>query len=95
MMVLKSCTEDACRDPWAQLHPGGAVHNIVDALDKSFDKFYANQPRVSYTECSLGYHIWAEGPQKFNVYGEKANRVGARDSDDTGSSGPIVSFSDM
>lgn len=95
MMVLKSCTEDSCRDPWAQLHPAGAVQNIVDALDKSFDKFYANQPRVSFTECSLGYHIWAEGPQKFNVYGKKPNHVGARDSDDKGLSSHTVSFSDM
>ncbi|KAL4981031.1 alkaline-phosphatase-like protein [Aspergillus desertorum] len=76
MMVLKSCTEDSCRDPWAQLHPIGDVHNLPDALDKSYDAFYANQPRFSFSECSAGYHIWAEGPQKFNVY-----RKGSRDVD--------------
>ncbi|KAL6236185.1 hypothetical protein BDW75DRAFT_229751 [Aspergillus navahoensis] len=76
MMVLKSCTEDSCRDPWAQLHPNGNVHSLAEALDKSYDSFYANQPRVSFSECSAGYHIWAEGPQQFNVY-----RKGSRDVD--------------
>ncbi|KAF9887356.1 hypothetical protein FE257_010351 [Aspergillus nanangensis] len=69
MMVLKSCTEDSCRDPWRQLHPGGKVNSLADALDTSYDGFYSNQPKVSFSQCSLGYHIWAEGPQKFNVFG--------------------------
>ncbi|GAB1213020.1 hypothetical protein ATERTT37_002169 [Aspergillus terreus] len=69
MMVLKSCNEDSCRHPWHQLHPGGQVNSLADALDSSYDKFYANQPKVSFSECSVGYHIWAEGPQKYNVFG--------------------------
>ncbi|KAB8218769.1 alkaline-phosphatase-like protein [Aspergillus novoparasiticus] len=69
MMVLKSCNGDSCREPWRQLHPKGYVNNLADALDSGFDEFYANQPKVSFSECSLGYHIYAEGPQEFNIYG--------------------------
>lgn len=68
MLVLKSCNEDSCRRPWQQLHPDGRVKNLVDALDSSYDDFYSNQPKVSFSKCSLGHHLWAEGPQKFNKY---------------------------
>lgn len=68
MLVLKSCNEDSCRYPWHQLHPDGRVKNLVDALDSSYDDFYSNQPRVSFSKCALGYHIWEEGPQQFNTY---------------------------
>ncbi|KAL4806255.1 alkaline-phosphatase-like protein [Aspergillus unguis] len=99
MMVLKSCTEDACRKPWEQLHPGGNVQNLVDALDTAYDTFYANQPRVSFTECSKGHHIWAEGPQKFNIYQKGARDVGGgvggEDDDDEDSSKPAVGLSDI
>ncbi|KAI9373875.1 alkaline-phosphatase-like protein [Aspergillus egyptiacus] len=70
MMVLKSCHEDSCRYPWAQLHPGGDVRSLADALDLKYDKFYATQLNVQFSECSLGYHIWKEGPQDYNVYRE-------------------------
>jgi hypothetical protein len=73
MMVLKSCNGDACREPWRQLHPKGYVNSLADALDAGFDEFYANQPKVSFSECNLGYHIYAEGPQAFNVYGSISN----------------------
>ncbi|KAI9929343.1 hypothetical protein MW887_000811 [Aspergillus wentii] len=69
MMVLKSCTGDACRDPWKQLHPGGKVQSLPDALDASFDGFYSRQPKVSFSSCEPGYLISREGPQKYNVYG--------------------------
>lgn len=69
MMVLKSCNEDSCRRPWYQLHPDGKVNSLSDALNESYDTFYSNQPKVSFSQCSLGYHIWAEGPQKYNVFG--------------------------
>ncbi|KAL3476923.1 alkaline-phosphatase-like protein [Aspergillus californicus] len=91
MMVLKSCNEDSCRDPWAQLHPGGAVNSLADALNPSYDRFYANQPRVSFSECSLGYHIWAEGPQEFNVFrnGSDSSRDGGGNADNNGEDASI------
>ncbi|KAE8393141.1 alkaline-phosphatase-like protein [Aspergillus alliaceus] len=73
MMVLKSCNGDSCREPWRQLHPKGSVNNLADALDEGFDEFYSNQPKVKFSECSLGYHIYAEGPQEFNIYGSGPN----------------------
>lgn len=77
MMVLKSCEGDACRYPWRQLHPGGKVNNLAEALNSRFDKFYKNQPKVSFSACDLGYHIKSEGPQKFDVYkGGKKTRKG-------------------
>lgn len=69
MLVLKSCGGDACRHPWRQLHPAGKVGNLADALATGFDRFYENQPKVSFSSCEKGYIISAEGPQKFDVYG--------------------------
>ncbi|KAJ7140941.1 alkaline-phosphatase-like protein [Mycena epipterygia] len=63
MMVLKSCKTNACRKPWNVLHPQGNVQNLADALDSQYDDFYASQPKVSFSECSPGYIITAEGPQ--------------------------------
>lgn len=76
MMVLKSCEGDACRYPWRQLHPAGKVETLAEALDSRFDKFYKNQPKVSFSKCEIGYHISSEGAQKFHVYGggEKTRR---------------------
>lgn len=70
MLVLKSCSEDSCRHPWQHLHPAGTVNSLADALDEGFDEFYADQPKVAFSECSLGYHTWAEGPQQFNAFGQ-------------------------
>ncbi|KAL4946009.1 hypothetical protein BDV06DRAFT_235591 [Aspergillus oleicola] len=99
VMVLKSCTEDQCRDPWGQLHPNGDVNNLVDALDEKYDTFYANQPRVGYTECQKGYIIASEGPQKFNAYSKTSRDVGGgvggEDDDDEDASLPVTGFSDV
>ncbi|KAJ5104419.1 hypothetical protein NUU61_001766 [Penicillium alfredii] len=74
ILVLKSCTGDACREPWKQLHPGGNVKNLADALNPSFDQFYARQPKVSFSSCKTGYLISEEGPQHFNVFGGAEKR---------------------
>lgn len=71
MMVLKSCKEDTCIDPWGTLHPGGAVSSLKDALNERFDTFYKDQVKVRYEECSRGYFPDLEGPQEYNVYGEE------------------------
>lgn len=74
MMVLKSCDGDACREPWKQLHPGGKVQSLTDALAETYDGFYQRQVKVSFSSCANGYIISEEGPQKFNVYtGGKAS----------------------
>lgn len=70
MMVIKACKEDECRDPWGTLHPGGKVQNFADAMDSSFDDFYREQTKVSYTQCEGGYILSSEGPQEWEVFGD-------------------------
>lgn len=67
-MVLKSCKREQCTDPWRVLHPEGNVRTLRDALSGQFDSFYEEQPRVSFSECKLGYIREVEGPQLPNVY---------------------------
>lgn len=71
MMVLKSCEGDGCRYPWQQLHPGGKVETLADALNSKFDTFYEKQPEVSFSKCEIGYHLSSEGAQKFDVFGDE------------------------
>ncbi|KFA52313.1 hypothetical protein S40293_00644 [Stachybotrys chartarum IBT 40293] len=68
LMVLKSCREDSCRDPWGTLHPGSDVMSLGDALSRDFDSFYLEQPKVAFTRCVNGQLLDAEGPTEFNVY---------------------------
>ncbi|KEF57018.1 arylsulfatase [Exophiala aquamarina CBS 119918] len=68
LMVLKSCKGEQCTKPWLSLHPGGRVQNLAQALDSRLDSFYDKQPKVSYTECELGYIVASEGPQQFLPY---------------------------
>lgn len=51
LMVSKSCKQDQCRNPWAVLFPGGQVTSLSGAMLKKYDKFFANQPKVSYNSC--------------------------------------------
>ncbi|RAH42610.1 sulfatase family protein [Aspergillus brunneoviolaceus CBS 621.78] len=63
LLVLKSCQGRTCIEPWKVLHPSGNVRSLKEALDAQYDKFYAEQPKVSYSVCEDGYLIEAEGPQ--------------------------------
>lgn len=70
MMVLKSCKGRTCVEPWKSLHPDGDVGSLDDALESSFDSFYAEQAKVSFSKCELGYIRESEGPQDFMVHEE-------------------------
>ncbi|KAH8891800.1 Arylsulphatase [Thozetella sp. PMI_491] len=63
LFVLKSCKGQTCAEPWAAIHPVGNVVTLQDALSPRFDVFYAQQTRVQYDHCELGYIPEAEGPQ--------------------------------
>ncbi|KAK0610572.1 alkaline-phosphatase-like protein [Bombardia bombarda] len=77
LFVLKSCKAQTCTRPWQALHPAGNVQNLHDALASRFDDFYvAEQKRVRYDRCELGYLVDAEGPQ-FETHG-LVYRHGAR-----------------
>lgn len=68
MMVTKSCQGESCVMPWKTLHPAGNVDNLKKALHSRYDNFYAQQPKVSFSSCELGYFKEAEGPQVPDIY---------------------------
>lgn len=74
MMVLKSCKEVTCVDPWGALHPNGDVSRLTDALSTDYDDFYEGQTKVEFERCMGGYLIDAEGPMEYNVYMEEELR---------------------
>lgn len=58
-------------DPWRSLHPSGHVGSLSEALRGQFDAFYKEQAKVSFDRCELGYIKDAEGPQEYQVFGDK------------------------
>lgn len=64
LMVLKSCKGSVCIKPWETLHPLGNIKSLKDAMDPELDEFYASQPKISFSECAMGYFPWVEGPQR-------------------------------
>lgn len=75
MMVLKSCKQDACRNPWRVLHPDGDVVSLQDALHSDFDAFYRGQPSVSFSACALGYMPELEGPMTPDVFSGQGTKT--------------------
>ena len=68
MMVLKTCRTDSCRHPWRVLHPQGNVHNLSQAMDPRYDRFYHEQERVQYKKCIMGYLMENELPIDVKPY---------------------------
>lgn len=68
LMVTKSCKQDACRAPWGALFPNGEVASLQEAMNSHYDSFFANQPKVTFSECKGGHLIEAEGPQQVVLY---------------------------
>jgi N-acetylglucosamine-6-sulfatase len=68
MMVLKSCVGVQCTQPWQQLHPGGGVSTLAEALRDEYDGFYGMQPKVGFAKCVNGYVVEHEGPQSALQY---------------------------
>lgn len=64
LMVLKSCKANTCIKPWDVLHPDGSVQSLSDAMDEKYDRFYEEQPKVSYSKCEEGYIVGSEGAQE-------------------------------
>lgn len=63
VLALQTCQGSTCIKPWNVLHPDGSVQNLKDALAPKYDRFYEEQPKVSYDECLDGYIVSNEGPQ--------------------------------
>lgn len=53
LLVTKSCTEDSCRDPWMYLQPDSStsIASLKEAMDSTYDKFYASLPQVHFDAC--------------------------------------------
>lgn len=54
LMVTKSCEQDRCRDPWAQLVPDNTTSkltSLVDAMDSAYDAFFADFEKVQFDTC--------------------------------------------
>lgn len=68
LLVLKSCTGNACAQPWHELHQGGQVKNVKDAMDTTWDRKYEElyaKYKVRFNRCFKNgtIDIEAEGPQ--------------------------------
>lgn len=92
LMILKSCKQNECIEPWKILHPDGKVLTLLDALRSEYDMFYAEQPRVSFTSCELGYFPGAEGPQHANIYNGDSRSNGFRPDNTPGSKQKAFAF---
>lgn len=54
LMVTKSCEQERCRDPWAQLVPSNSssqLTSLVGALDAAYDDFFDNFEKVQFDTC--------------------------------------------
>lgn len=70
LMVTKSCEQDRCRDPWAQLNPTNGtgtntttLTSLVAAMDSSYDDYFANFEKVTFDTCMQ--YQWAENETPF------------------------------
>jgi hypothetical protein len=65
LLVLKTCKQDSCVDPWKSLHPAGNVKNLKDAMSSRYDHFYEMEmasKRVAFEGCALGQLLGQEVP---------------------------------
>lgn len=67
MLVLKTCTGDACADPYSKLLPHDLKRHgppgFADLLHRDLDEYFAQLPKVSFKACGLGYHRALEQPE--------------------------------
>ncbi|KAK2598380.1 hypothetical protein N8I77_011800 [Diaporthe amygdali] len=54
LMVTKSCEQDRCRDPWAQLKPDDSTTlvSLTQAMNASYDSFFADFEKVQFETCA-------------------------------------------
>lgn len=75
LMVVKTCKEDSCRIPWSTLFPDSTVTDLEAAMNPTFDAFFANQPKISFSSCNIGNVISDQGPQNVNVFSASQRRL--------------------
>lgn len=66
LMVTKSCEQDRCRDPWAQLNPTNdtttTLTSLVAAMDTSYDDYFSAFEKVSFDTCMQYQYAENETP---------------------------------
>jgi N-acetylglucosamine-6-sulfatase len=61
LLVLKTCKAKSCSEPWNIILPNSNVATLADAMMPKYDQYFAELPRVAYSECAGGYIAEVEG----------------------------------
>lgn len=66
LLVTKSCGEETCRKPWEVLRadygPGATFSSLSEAMDPTYDQFFAELPHFGFKECLNFQSVANEGP---------------------------------
>lgn len=57
LSALSKGKGEQLRNPWATIHPNGAVSSFSEALDPKHDDFYSQLPRFRFIDCLDHYEI--------------------------------------
>ena len=62
LFVLKTCKAKSCSEPWDTIFPNSNVATLANAMMPKYDQYFAELPRLAYSECAGGYLAEVEGP---------------------------------
>ncbi|KHO00417.1 arylsulfatase precursor [Metarhizium album ARSEF 1941] len=71
LLTLKNCKGRVCRQPWERIFPDPSdlVFSLEEAMNPKFDDFFLRrQPRITFSECTVGYMPELEGASGPVVY---------------------------
>ena len=63
LMVLKTCKEGTCVQPWGFLHPKDDVKSLKEAMDAKYGCYYRSTIKIKFDGCAKGYLRDQEGPE--------------------------------
>ena len=55
LSAMAYCAGSVCRNPWKLLHPDGSVNSLYDAMQPTWDRFYASRSLFKFSLCSTYY----------------------------------------
>jgi N-acetylglucosamine-6-sulfatase len=76
IMAMKDCKGLACSRPWTVLHPNGGVSSLNEALNRKFDKFYNEQPKMYFDSCEAAYIKEKESNEPVNQWEKSPDKLG-------------------
>lgn len=59
--MLKQCSGESCRNPWRSIFTNGKVTTLKQALDRKYDDYFAQLPRVKYDVRVSGPLVCSSG----------------------------------